>query len=208
MSFKILHLSDTHGTFDYQLLLNQAVEVDLIIHSGDFMNYGDESWLLTDYLRFVEEYPAKHSIIVPGNHDRMLVDTNEEYLDKYNILVNKTVTIDGYKIHGTPWQPYFFNWAFNLDFHELTEKHDEIPLDVDILITHCPPHGILDYYQGSCGDEALTLLLPKLTEMKLCMFGHIHESYGIIEKNGVIFKNGAIPGRKEIDINELIVELD
>ncbi len=53
--------------------------------------------------------------------------------------------IEGLKFYGSPWQPTFHNWAFNLDRGEEIKKvWDKIPNDTDVLITHGPPFGILD----------------------------------------------------------------
>ena len=40
-------------------------------------------------------------------------------------------------MYGSPWQPEFNDWAFNLNRgEECREKWDMIPKDTDILITH------------------------------------------------------------------------
>ncbi len=86
------------------------------------------------------------------------------------------------KIYGSPWQPEFCDWAFNLPIGpELASKWKAIPDNVDILITHGPPKGILDMAENGylCGcphlrHEVLTRVQPRLH-----VFGHIHEAYGI-----------------------------
>ena len=46
------------------------------------------------------------------------------------------------KVYGSPWQPEFCHWAFNLNRGpDLANKWSKIPLDTDILITHGPPQG-------------------------------------------------------------------
>jgi len=61
------------------------------------------------------------------------------------------------------------------------KKMENIPDDVDILITHVPPYGILDENSGS--EEVLNALCNK--NMKVHIFGHAHGGYG-----GCIMKDG------------------
>jgi Icc-related predicted phosphoesterase len=77
---------------------------------------------------------------------------------------------------------------------EIKAIWDKIPLDTDILITHGPPSGILDFVdpKNSPGCEDLTLKLKELKKLKLHVFGHIHESYGTTVRDGVQFVNASI----------------
>jgi hypothetical protein len=54
------------------------------------------------------------------------------------------VEIEGLKIFGSPYQPLFYNWGFQYHASRAEEIWSAIPKDTDILITHGPPHGILD----------------------------------------------------------------
>ena len=56
----------------------------------------------------------------------------------------------------------------------------QIPSDVEILMTHTPPHGILDLTrrQKRAGCKRLAERLGKLSKVHLHIFGHIHESKG------------------------------
>ena len=88
----------------------------------------------------------------------------------------KISEIDGVKFWGSPWQPAFYDWAFNVPRgRQLAEMWALIPDDTDVLITHTPPYGILDQVENGelvgCEDlrEALLRVKPKLH-----VFGHIH----------------------------------
>ena len=50
---------------------------------------------------------------------------------------------DNVRIYGSPWQPEFYNWAFNLprNGEEMKARWDAIPDNTDILITHGPAYG-------------------------------------------------------------------
>ena len=67
-----------------------------------------------------------------------------------------------------------------------------IPADTDVLITHCPPYGILDFDDGI--NYGSTELLARIKEIKprLHLFGHIHKQHGVKKDGSTTFSNGAI----------------
>jgi Icc-related predicted phosphoesterase len=86
------------------------------------------------------------------------------------------------------------DWAFNLQRGPaLREKWALIPEGTDVLITHGPPFGILDWTargeRVGCEDllEAVRRVKPRLH-----VFGHIHEGYGEHEQDGTRFVNASI----------------
>jgi Icc-related predicted phosphoesterase len=71
--------------------------------------------------------------------------------------------------------------AFTCTEAELKEKWALIPEDVDILVTHSPPYGILDgtLFQENVGSISLyERLYSEKIKPRLHVFGHVHESYG------------------------------
>ena len=85
------------------------------------------------------------------------------------------------------------DWAFNRQKGAEINKHWKlIPKETDILITHGPPFGILDRtisnYNAGC-----EMLLKKVNQIKpkLHVFGHIHEGYGMVEKDKTFFANAS-----------------
>ncbi|KZT70277.1 Metallo-dependent phosphatase [Daedalea quercina L-15889] len=90
---------------------------------------------------------------------------------------------DGRKwtVYGSPWSPYFHNWAFNYERGEEAEKLMAALPKTDILLTHTPPHDIMDKTVGNerVGCEALAARLPELRP-RLHVFGHIHEDHGAL----------------------------
>lgn len=94
-------------------------------------------------------------------------------------LQHEAVEIEGIKIFGSPYQPLFFNWGFQ--YHE-TRAHEiwnTLPPQIDILITHGPPYGILDLTSEGTHAGCKTLK-EKIEEIKpkLHIFGHVHFSSG------------------------------
>jgi Icc-related predicted phosphoesterase len=86
----------------------------------------------------------------------------------------------GLNFYGTPWQPWFLDWAFNLRTEkELKGKWDLIPSETDVLITHCPPYGYGDMnaQKERLGDKELLEMIRRVRP-RLCVYGHIHEGYG------------------------------
>ncbi|KAF9939234.1 metallophosphoesterase domain-containing protein 1 [Modicella reniformis] len=92
----------------------------------------------------------------------------------------------GYKIWASPWQPEFFDWAFNEERGKLKEIWKHIPIDTDILVTHGPPkyHGDTVPRQNNqhVGCHELLNRL-KVVRPRYHVFGHIHEGYGVSQIN-------------------------
>ncbi len=199
---KVLMLSDTHGKHDY-IPNDWLPEADVIIHAGDVSNIG-RLWEIEEFLQWFNRLPYPHKIFIAGNHDwgfQERRDEIKEMLTGYPDIVyleDSEVTIDGLKFYGSPWQPWFYDWAFNLKRgDQLEEKWNLIPTDVDVLITHGPPLEILDYVaQGNSAkhvgcDRLAACVLTQLPNLKLHVFGHIHYSYGTLFKDAKYFVNAA-----------------
>jgi hypothetical protein len=122
-------------------------------------------------------------------------------------LQDEAVEIEGLRIWGSPWQPEFLDWAFNLPRGAaLREKWDRIPSGTDVLITHGPPQGVLDRVdegrREGCADllNAVARVRPRLH-----LFGHIHEGYGCLERDGTTFVNASICDRAYRPVNPPVV---
>lgn len=202
---RIVCLSDTHG---HQQSL-RIPEGDLLIHAGDFCNTGIERDV-HKFAKWIDHLPHRRKIVVAGNHDWFFQQQPElarVYLEPDVIyLQDSGCEIEGLKIWGSPWQPWFMDWAFNLPRkgEALRAKWDQIPIDTDILITHAPPHGILDEIRhlpsawdletsssGPLGCEELAIRLYSV-KPKLHVFGHIHDSYGHQVQEGTLHINASI----------------
>ena len=195
---KIVCLSDTHNC-------NENIEVpdgDILLHAGDATVRGT-IFEINQSANWFTSLPHKHKIFVAGNHDWLFENDNalaRMLISQVSYLQDSFIEIEGLKIYGSPWQPRFYDWAFNLNRGaELAEKWKQIPLNTDILITHGPPNGILDevprkYSIENTGCEELRKRVETLAEfgnLKLHLFGHIHCGYGQMEKFGVKFVNAS-----------------
>ena len=214
---KIVFISDTHNKHKHLTskgMGNILGSGDYLIHAGDCTSMGSKNEI-TQFLEWFSNTDFKHKIFIAGNHDfgfEQQTDIDQEYKDMGVIyLFDNEVTIDGIKFYGSPWQPEFHNWAFNLSRgEELAEKWEQIPNDVDILITHGPAYGILDYAPigGHVGCEEL---YRKIVEVKpkIHVCGHIHDGYGQKNMGGIEFLNASVLNdRYEHAHKPIVVEYD
>ncbi len=180
---KILHLSDTHKCHHR---LRDLPEADVVVHSGDFCMVGTEQEAI-DFLNWFCDLPYKHKIFICGNHDDCLYGTNIDGLDNnVSYLCNSGIEIDGVKFYGVPM------FMGDCVTDRQSRNYANIPDDTDVLITHSPAFGILDFDDGiNYGSEEILMKLSDL-HLKAHLFGHIHAQHGIIEQRRVTFSNGAI----------------
>lgn len=196
---KLVIISDTHEKHDKVVL----PEGDVLIHCGDF-TYQGVTQRVAAFAHWMKNQNFAHKICIPGNHELSFGPAVAHRNTVINLIKEAGITyledssteIDGVKFYGAPWTPFFFNWAFNLPRGEqLANKWKQIPEDVNVLITHGPPHGILDQTSdnGSQGCEELAKRVKTLPNLKVHCFGHLHQDGGkTIDINGVKFVNAAI----------------
>lgn len=218
--------SDIHGMWD-QIEYPKA---DFLVFAGDILkNYSydrdqdaidqvGELTKLNNHLFWLkDEGIYKEVIIVAGNHDfafERLPKLARKQLSDVIYLQDEAITLGGsdgelIKFYGSPWQPWFYNWAFNFPNHKTMDYERMahaalctrmcwalIPDDTDVLITHGPPRDILDMcYDGTHpGCEHLKERLIKLPKLKAHIFGHIHFSYGQKKISRTQFVNAAVCG--------------
>lgn len=180
---KILHLADTHNCHHR---LRDLPEADVVVHSGDFCMVGSEDEAL-DFMNWFCDLPYKHKIFICGNHDDCLYRSNIEGLDSnVHYLCHSGIEIEGKRFYGVPM------FMGDCVTGRQSRNYAGIPNDTDVLITHSPAYGILDYDDGiNYGSEDILSRISGL-HLKAHLFGHIHAQYGIVEQHGVIFSNGAI----------------
>jgi Icc-related predicted phosphoesterase len=185
-------------------------EADILIHAGDFTSVGERADIISFNSWLGKQTQYKHIIVIAGNHDKSFESApqvSEALMTNCTYLKDSHVMIDGFKIYGSPWQPMFFNWAFNVPRDLMWKKWELIPDDTDILITHGPAEG----YGGmtSRGEEAgCAALRQKLLELKplahIC--GHIHEGYGVYNNGYTQIVNASTCGGRRLErINAPIV---
>lgn len=214
---RITFISDTHGLHNH--MLYDIPKSDILIHAGDCTDVGKQHQT-TEFIYWLQNLKGfDEKIFIAGNHDfafegmikpshtkdfdwlrhllspENLSQSDVTYLLDDELIIEHPEFSRPIKIYGSPWQPEFYNWAFNLprNSEELEKKWNLIPDDTDILITHGPPFGYLDITPRNqrVGCEILSLRVEKIKPL-IHVFGHIHQSYGITERNGVNFINASI----------------
>lgn len=181
---KIIFISDTH---EYHEKLKHLPKGDCICFCGDLMNSGHHQSSIINFLDWFKELKYKYKIFIAGNHDRYFENYPEnirEIMKEYpdiTYLEDSGIEIEGIHFWGSPWQPWFLNWAFNLRTNEeLREKWDLIPENTDVLLTHGPMYGILDKtIDGKNVGCSELLKRVKQIKPKIHACGHIHEGYNL-----------------------------
>jgi len=186
---RIVCLSDTHNRHDALTI----PDGDVLLHAGDFTGRGRPREIAA-FGAFLARLPHREKVVIAGNHDFLFQDEPEraqELLGPVTYLRDALAEVAGLRVWGSPWQPWFFDWAFNLPRGPaLAERWALVPAGVDVLVTHGPPHGILDSTADGrrVGCEELTAARARIRP-RLHLFGHIHESYGTHRADGILSVN-------------------
>jgi Icc-related predicted phosphoesterase len=186
---RLVVISDTHNKHKQV----NVPEGDVLIHCGDFSGQG-HSREIEQFHKWFLAQPHAYKVYIAGNHDIKFQDQayRDNILSKFkapnvHYLQDGGVTIEGVTFYGSPWQPEFHNWVFNLPRGglELQRIWSLIPLDTDVLITHSPPQGVLDkcthsepMYPQHAGCELLRERILQV-QPKYHLFGHVHEGFGM-----------------------------
>lgn len=186
-------ISDTHGQ---EPVLPGG---DILFHAGDLSVHGYRVEIIKA-LNYLHEQKDKykHIILTPGNHDLWAERHPEEFKQACTaagiiLLINDGIVIEGKKIWASPVTPVYHNWAFNQGEGDRRLLWSNIPRNLDVLLTHSPPYGVLD----QANDKRLGCipLRDRVREVKPTyhLFGHVHESPGTTTKKDspTIYINGA-----------------
>ncbi len=214
MDISITAISDTHGQVALPDLL-KGYQSDILIHCGDFTagitdrfrrstlhESHRQSWhdFLEDLLAVKDQFRAM--IVVPGNHDQicelMPVVCQSQMLGvgahllincDADILIQKPGVVGGqYNIRfwGIPHTPPFGHWFFQ--GYEMAAITNKIPSTTEIIVSHGPPHSILDTVgpvlpenilpTDYLGSKDLYSKCQTLPDLKAVFFGHVHSSHG------------------------------
>ena len=207
--------SDLHGHYP------KLEGGDLLIVAGDLTardTYEEHLY----FVLWLKDQNYKKRIFISGNHDNLheKVHLTQER-GKIDYLCDSGTEFEGLRIWGSPWTKRFKGMnpncmAFTVETEEeLAEKWALIPDDVDILVTHCPPFGVMDevrdyslpvmdcippiYATKSVGSPSL-----RKVQTRICpyfhIFGHVHEGHGklylprmpfVVARNKTIYINAS-----------------
>ena len=124
-------ISDTHG----RLMSEPLPEGDVLLHAGDFSMTGRPQEI-DAFAAWFSSQPHRRKIVIAGNHDLTFDAGSYEqthqrfgHPEMYDsaatrklleeaagveYLCDSSSSVDGVTIWGSPWQPEFGGWAFNL----------------------------------------------------------------------------------------------
>ena len=205
---RLVFISDTHGLHDRMPPIPGG---DVLVHAGDLTTVSTVA-NTEDALRWLASLPHRHKVLIAGNHDFLFErrpDVAHDLLPPgVSYLRDSATVIDGVRFWGSPWQPTFHHWAFNLDRGpQLAQVWSLIPADTQVLVTHGPPQGILDVVTGGehvgCAD--LRRRIAELPQLRVHAYGHIHEAYGTTIVDDCQFVNTSICTVNYVPANRAIV---
>jgi Icc-related predicted phosphoesterase len=182
----------------------------LLIHAGDFTFFSKRPSMLRDFDDWLGELPHRYKIIVPGNHEYILEEPrNRAAIMNAEMLVGSGVEVAGLKIWGSPVTP-LYGGAFSLSSADDRKRHwAKIPKNLDILVTHGPPRGILDRdapEEPAAGCHELALAVER-TRPRLHVFGHIHGGRGILRTPATAFINASVFRDGGIEYPPILIEI-
>ena len=209
---KIAMISDAHTYWD----TITVPECDLLISAGDYSNRGEPQSIVR-FHEWMSRQPARHKISVQGNHE-VRVQMAYELMRRavqgidpdIHFVEEGLIAIEDVRIWCSAFTPRFFDWAYLEDRGPSIAKHwERIPDDVDVLVTHGPPHGILDTVKEGWPDHLgcvdLMYRVKQLKNLKLHVFGHIHGGSGERLVDGVQFVNAAVCNERYAPVNPVRV---
>ncbi|KAG7095992.1 hypothetical protein E1B28_006675 [Marasmius oreades] len=211
-------ISDTHSN------IYTFPKGDVLLHAGDLSSWGEVEQLkqTVDWIASLEGFQVK--ILIGGNHDLCLDEDwckgyspeEREYEEARKLITNGEVMAKGIRylehgrleftteegrkwiIYGSPAAPRYALGAFQYkNSKEAEDIYKCIPDDTEILLTHTPPHQILDKTRKGirAGCKVLRDVLDsgRLDRLRLHVFGHIHEAHGaMLTGNGRAEVNAAL----------------
>lgn len=194
---KIACIADLHGNLP-------AIPggIDLLLIGGDITPQPakvytyQRAWLDGPFRSWLGPIAGRCPVVaVAGNHDWVFQGRPDMVPDlPWTYLRDSAATVHGLKIWGSPWQPTFHRWAFNLDEPDLGRKWSLIPDGVDVLLLHGPPFGVGDFSTHGAVNTGSPSLARRIEDLKpkLVVNGHIHSGRGVYRLGGSVVVNAAI----------------
>jgi len=198
---RLVLTSDLHGA------LPTIPPCDVLLIAGDIcpIQNHDPSfqfqWLVDVFVPWLAQTPAKHRLFIAGNHDFVFALEPDwirriEFPGTY--LRDSGIVIDGVPFWGSPWANELPGWPFTAPEEELRLYWSLIPSATQVLLVHGPPRGHGDQVIGSrsgdplnVGSHSLLERLDVLPNLRLVVYGHIHEGAGIYRHRDVPLVNAA-----------------
>lgn len=179
--------SDLHGCFpnippcDVLLIAGDLCPIE--DHSADFQAH----WLNHDFADWLASVPARQTIFIAGNHDLVLARA-PHLVDKTRwkgvYLEDSGFEWEGVHFWGSPWANELPGWAFTAPEDALLRRWQLIDPRTHVLLVHGPPKGygdrVIGRWTGDVLEVGSSTLLDSIgrLDLRLVVFGHIHEGAG------------------------------
>jgi len=157
-----------------------------------------------DQVHYERSWQKYHHQMLDSNSVRAILTESQSV----TYLEDSETSVFGLRVYGSPWQPEFCDWAFNLKRgHACTKKWQRIPEGIDVLVTHGPPAGHGDLCSGSHFRAGCNDLLNRVRKLRprYHVFGHIHEGYGATSDGVTTFINASTCNLRYAPTNPPIV---
>lgn len=159
------------------------------------------------YMNEHGKYPPRsiHPSKLDCDKAKKMFTENSDYI----YLEDSGTSFNNFNIWGSPWIEKMGEWAFMLRSEEQAEEiFKKIPLETDILLTHGPSYGVLDYFYkdwndidksgqkvkrkaGPIGNRTLGKYIDKVKPI-LHVHGHCHCTSGSAYYRDVLRVNAAV----------------
>lgn len=223
---RIVAISDLHG---YVPEYYKNIDMDVLCICGDISPLKIQCqiplvkmWIKNRFIPWIESLKCVKCFLIAGNHDFVFRDKSSKELFKNTKIEYlednlSTFTLNGstIKVYGTPWCKIFYDWPFMLSGFELYKKFENIPNNIDILMTHDVPYNTCDilldkslYTGENIGNIPLKdSILGKDIKYVLC--GHLHStSHELYQLNNTIIRQCSVVNEKyKLEYKPFIFEL-
>ncbi len=177
--------SDIHGSW---MDLPWPPDANILALAGDLTSDGslrNTMALMQWASQFTPYYDSV--VMIPGNHDHALANMGSYATvvgadHGITLLIDSAADICGKRFWLSPWSLTHGKGSFMADEAFLERRFAEIPDDTQVIISHGPPKGTLDFVARNggvhAGSQALAVRIAQLQQLEAIVFGHIHECGG------------------------------
>lgn len=168
-----------------------------------------KAWAAAHPLTPFLKNPDADVVLVRGNHDFIPLSYLFAGFDAgrvHEIHYYDVLEVRGLRFGGTRGIPFIAGeWSDEFKEDEMREIIDLMPTDIDVLVTHAPPYGMLDALTDVFG-KTLRIGCPQISRyvlkrrllascggrgLRAHLFGHNHSPAVFTDEQDTVFSNGA-----------------
>jgi hypothetical protein len=174
--------------------------------------YAKQAFLAGSFREWLDEVPAEEIVLVAGNHDQSIEAWGVPDGLRCHYLQDHGIELFGLKLWGTPWQPWFFDWAFNaprrngedflaskFDPHPRGHRHRDRPRPAPWIRR---PHAAARRRRARRLDRDDRGARPRAARLMVC--GHIHPGYGRYRRRETEIINASLVDNDYRPVNPVV----